>query len=75
MKASELRAKKPEELQKMLATARKDLLEAQKSLAANELANPHAVKKLRHSIARIKTIMAEQAKQEKVTNNDKKGKE
>ena len=85
MKASELRAKKPEELQKLLATARTDLLEAQKSLAANELANPHAVKKLRHSIARIKTVMTEQASpshpeldsgsSKENSNNDKKGKE
>lgn len=57
--AEDLRGKTVEELNKLLETGKKDLLEAQKSLKANELANPHAVKKIRREIARIKTIMTE----------------
>ena len=56
---ADLRNKSVEELQKLLATARKDLLELQKSLRANELANPHAVTKMRKEIARIMTVLAE----------------
>jgi len=62
-KASDLRSKSIEELQKLLATDRADLLEAQKSLRANELANPHAVTKMRKEIARILTILAEKNKE------------
>lgn len=59
--AKELREKLSAQLEKDLQTAKKDLLELQKSLAANELANPHAVKKMRREIARIKTILAEKS--------------
>jgi large subunit ribosomal protein L29 len=72
---ADLRKKTVEDLRKDLAAAKNDLLEAQKSLKANELANPHAVKKMRRGIAQIKTVMAELSKKpvEEVTNNDKKG--
>ena len=56
---AELRSKSQDELQKLLADARADLLESQKSLKANELANPHAVTKLKKEIARILTIITE----------------
>jgi ribosomal protein L29 len=55
----DLRALSVDELQKQLLTARADLLTAQKSLRANELANPHAVTKLRREVARILTIIKE----------------
>lgn len=58
-KVEDLRKMSLDELQKALQTGRKDLLEAQKSLKADELANPHAVKKLRKEIARIMTVMTE----------------
>ena len=56
---SDLRSLSAVELQKKLLTARQDLLEAQKSLKANELANPHVVTKMRKEIARIMTVISE----------------
>lgn len=56
---ADLRNKSVDELQKLLATNRADLLEAQKSLRANELANPHAVTKMKKEIARILTVLRE----------------
>ena len=63
---ADLRKKSADELQKLLSTTRADLLEAQKSLKANELANPHAVTKLRKEIARIMTVLAEVNKNTKI---------
>ena len=71
---ADLRKKSVEELQKLLSTARADLLEAQKSLRANELANPHAVTKMRKEIAQILTIMTEANKSETADAASKKGK-
>ncbi|MDR1197238.1 MAG: 50S ribosomal protein L29 [Candidatus Nomurabacteria bacterium] len=76
--AADLRKLSVEELQKQLQTARADLLEAQKSLKANELANPHAVTKLRKDVARILTIITAKAKQpnkENSENSNNEGKE
>lgn len=73
---ADLRNKTVEELRKLLENGKKDLLTAQKSLKADELANPHAVKKLRKEIARIKTIMTEvdnKVVEEEKSNSDKKG--
>jgi large subunit ribosomal protein L29 len=56
---ADLRKLPVDELQNKLQTARADLLEARKSLAANELANPRVVRKMRREIARILTIIAE----------------
>lgn len=74
---ADLRSKTAEELQKMLEDNKKDLLILQKSLAADELANPHAVRKMRREIARIKTVMTQVSKKDVVeeskSNNDKEG--
>ena len=59
--AKELREKLSAQLESDLKVAKKDLLELQKSLKANELANPHAVRKIRREIARIKTILTEKS--------------
>jgi len=56
---ADLRSKSIEELQKLLAVSRADLLEAQKSLKANELANPRVVSKMKREVARILTIIHE----------------
>ena len=56
---ADLRTLSPEKLQERLKTARADLLAMQKSLKANELANPNVVKKTRREIARILTIITE----------------
>jgi large subunit ribosomal protein L29 len=61
MKASELRAKTGDELQKELG----DLLKAQFGLrmqhATQQLANTSQIKKLRRDIARVRTVMKEKA--------------
>ena len=58
----DLRKLSVEELQKLLQTARADLIEMQKSLKANELANPRTVRKQRREIARILTVISEVSK-------------
>ncbi|GHU06766.1 hypothetical protein FACS189431_0210 [Alphaproteobacteria bacterium] len=58
---ADLRGKTEAELHVVLATAKADLLEAQKALKANELANPQVVRKMRREIARIKTVLTEVA--------------
>ena len=59
MKASELRTKSVEELEKLLAESRQTLLENQRSLAAGELPNPRVVTKTRRDIARINTLLTQ----------------
>ena len=63
---ADLRTLPIDELAKRLQTARVDLLALKKSLSANELANPYAVKKQRREVARILTVMTEVKK----SNND-----
>ena len=59
MKASEIRAKSGDDLQKEL----KDLLKAQFGLrmqqATQQLANTSQIKKVRRDIARVRTVMKE----------------
>ena len=61
MKASELRAKSGEDLQKEL----NELLKAQFGLrmqhATQQLANTSQIKKVRRDIARVRTVMKEKA--------------
>ena len=61
MKASELRAKTGDELQKELG----ELLKAQFGLrmqhATQQLANTSQIKKMRRDIARVRTVMKEKA--------------
>jgi large subunit ribosomal protein L29 len=61
MKASELRAKNGDELQKEL----NDLLKAQFGLrmqhATQQLSNTSQMKKVRRDIARVRTMMSEKA--------------
>jgi len=61
MKASELRAKSGDDLQKEL----NELLKAQFGLrmqhATQQLANPSQIKKVRRDIARVRTVMKEKA--------------
>lgn len=63
MKASELRAKTPPELQQELM----DLLKAQFGLrmqiATQQLSNTSQLCKVRRDIARVRTIMSEKAQQ------------
>ena len=63
MKASELRARSPAELQQEL----RDLLKAQFSLrmqiATQQLSNNSQIKKVRRDIARVRTLLNEKARQ------------
>ena len=63
MKASELRAKNPAELQQELH----ELLKAQFSLrmqvATQQLTNNSQIKKVRRDIARVRTLLKEKARQ------------
>lgn len=61
MKATELRTKSIQELNTLLAEARKTLLENKRALAAGELPNPRVVTKTRREIARIRTLMSEKS--------------
>jgi large subunit ribosomal protein L29 len=65
MKAVELRTKTVEDLQKLLADTKKDLIEAKRSLAAGELPNPRVVGKNRRLIARINTLLTAKRNEEK----------
>jgi len=66
---ADLRTKSEEDLQKVLGKARADLLELQKGLKANELANPGAVRKARRRVAKILTIIGEKSRS---NNNEEK---
>lgn len=57
--ASSLREMKPAELIAQLTEKQSELLEKKRSLAANELANPRSITKLRREIALMKTIQNE----------------
>jgi len=61
MNASELRKQSIAELQKLLETKRRDMVEQRRSLYAGELQNPRAISVTRHDIALILTVLNEQA--------------
>lgn len=68
MKASELRAKKPAELAKLLEDTQKELNDARRGLHAGELANPRVITQKRRLIAQINTVAAQAA----ATDNEEK---
>ncbi len=57
--AQDLRALSEAELHNALATAKADLVEAQKMLHANELPSAHVIRKSKKLIARIHTVLTE----------------
>ncbi|MGE5613424.1 MAG: 50S ribosomal protein L29 [Bacillota bacterium] len=59
MKASELRERTQEELQKELGELKAELFKLRFQLVTNQLENPMKLKDVKRSIARIKTIMRE----------------
>jgi ribosomal protein L29 len=61
MKASELRAKPSEELQKLLAEHQAELVEKRRTHAAGELTNPRSITKIRREIALMLTVVNEQS--------------
>ncbi len=61
MKASELRAKNDDELQKELESLMKARFGLRMQLATQQLTNTSQMKKVRRDIARVRTIIKEKA--------------
>ncbi|MGE0873985.1 MAG: 50S ribosomal protein L29 [Burkholderiales bacterium] len=61
MKASELRAKNEDELQKELESLMKARFGLRMQLATQQLTNTSQMRKVRRDIARVRTIMKEKA--------------
>lgn len=58
----DLRAKSPKELQDELVSAKKELFNLRFQNATNQLDNTGRIKEVRKNIARIQTVINEQAK-------------
>jgi len=61
MKPSELRGKEPAELQKELEALLRAQFGLRMQLATQQLTNTSQLKKVRHDIARVRTIMKEKS--------------
>ena len=61
MKASEVRGKRSEELREQLLQLKKEQFNLRFQKATGQLENTSRVREVRRDIARIKTILAEQA--------------
>ena len=61
MKASELRGKDPQELQKELESLLRAQFGLRMQVATQQLANTSQLKKVRRDIARVRTLMREKA--------------
>ncbi len=59
MKASEIRNQKPEELNKQLADASKNLLDLRFKLETKQLVNHREIRRLKKDVARLKTVLRE----------------
>ena len=59
MKASEIRDKTHEELQKELSELKSELFNLRFQLVTNQLENPMKLKDVKQSIARVKTVIRE----------------
>lgn len=62
MKASELREKSVEELQKELESLAKDQFTYRMQRSTGQLGQPHLMKQTRRDIARIKTVLEEKSR-------------
>jgi large subunit ribosomal protein L29 len=61
MKAEELKGKSADELKKMLLEKRKEQFNLRFQLSGGQLENTSQMRKLRRDIARVKTMMNQQA--------------
>lgn len=59
MKASEIRDKTQEELQKELSELKSELFKLRFQLVTNQLENPMKLRDVKKSIARVKTVIRE----------------
>ncbi len=61
MKASELREKSPEELNKQLLALREDQFKLRMQKATGQLGQTHLLRQNQRDIARVKTVLSEKA--------------
>jgi large subunit ribosomal protein L29 len=61
MKASELRSKSVEELNQELLSLTREQFNLRMQKGTEQLSRPHQIKAVRRNIARVKTILKEQA--------------
>lgn len=61
MKASELREKSVEELQKQLLELREEQFKTRMQKATGQLAQTHLLRQTQRDIARVKTVLTEKA--------------
>jgi len=61
MKASELREKSTEELQKELVELRREQFNLRMQQGTGQLSAPHRTKSVRRDIARVKTVLNQKA--------------
>ncbi len=61
MKASDLTSKSAAELKEQLIELRKEQFNLRMEQASGQLAQPHRVKQVRRDIARVKTVLGQQA--------------
>ncbi len=64
MKAAELRTKNPRELQELLTDLLREQFNLRMQKGSGQLGNPGRFKLVRREIARINTVLHEQAKQD-----------
>ncbi len=64
MKASELKAKSVDELQKELLSLNKEQFGLRMQVATQQLTNTSQLKKVRRNIARVKTVLTEKGVQQ-----------
>ncbi|QOC23383.1 50S ribosomal protein L29 [Wenzhouxiangella sp. AB-CW3] len=57
MKASELQAKNPSELDEMLLDLRKEQFTLRMQHGTGQLGSPHELRRVRKDIARVKTVL------------------
>lgn len=61
MKASELTGKSAAELKEQLIELRKEQFNLRMEQASGQMSQPHRVKQVRRDIARVKTVLGQQA--------------
>lgn len=59
MKANEIRKLSTEEINKKIAESKEELFNLRMKQATGSLENPGRIKELRHTVARLKTILHE----------------
>ena len=65
MKASELRGKNPDELQRELTQLLRDQFKLRMQKAIQQLSNTSQLRKVRRDIARARTVLAQNSRKEK----------